>query len=89
MNSLMNKFPIAAALIALCLALTGCDRVTTANYDKLEVGMPYEEVVAILGEPTECSAVVNTKSCRWGKDDKYIDAKIVGESVIFLTAKGV
>lgn len=85
--NVMKKLPLALAVMTLALA--ACDRVTAANYDKLEVGMPYEEVVAILGEPSECAAVVNTKSCRWGKDDKYIDAKIVGESVIFLTAKGV
>ncbi len=76
-------------LAALCLFLVGCDRLSAENYDKLEVGMPYDEVVAILGDPTECTAVVNTKSCRWGKDDKYVDAKVVGESVIFLSAKGI
>lgn len=85
----MMKSSSPFLLAALCLALVGCDRLSAENYDKLEVGMPYDEVVAILGEPTECSAVVNTKSCRWGKDDKYVDAKIVGESVIFLSAKGI
>ena len=85
----MKKIPLVLAMTALTLALSGCDRVTTENYDKLEVGMPYDEVVTVLGEPTKCSAIVNTKSCRWGKEDKYIDAKIVGDSVIFLTAKGV
>lgn len=87
--NLMKKIPFVLALAALCLTLTACDRITAQNYDKLEVGMPYDEVVSVLGEPTECSAVVNTKSCRWGKGDKYIDAKVVGDSVIFLTAKGV
>ena len=85
----MKKLSAVLATIVLCAGLSACDRVTTENYDKLEVGMPYAEVVDILGEPAECTAVVNTKSCRWGKEGKYIDAKIVGESVIFLTAKGV
>ncbi len=77
------------ACLAVSGLLLGCDRVTTENYGKLEVGMAYEEVVSILGEPAKCDAVVNTRSCRWGKDDKYIDAKIIGDSVIFLSAKGV
>lgn len=87
--TLMKKLSVVLATLALCASLTACERVTSENYDKLEVGMPYSEVVEILGEPAECTAVVNTKSCRWGKEGKYIDAKIVGESVIFLTAKGV
>lgn len=85
----MKKALLALSGVVAALALSACDRVTAENYNKLEVGMPYSEVVSIIGEPSECSAVVNTKSCRWGKDDKYIDAKIVGESVIFLSAKGV
>lgn len=85
----MKKLGSVMCLSLVSILLAACDRLTPDNYDKLEVGMPYDEVVAILGEPTECSAVVNTKSCRWGKDDKYVDAKIVGESVIFLNAKGL
>ncbi len=85
----MNKTFFSSLLLLVAVGLTGCDRVTAENYNKLEVGMPYDEVVGILGDPTECSAIVNTKSCRWGKDDKYIDAKIMGESVIFLSSKGV
>ncbi len=85
----MNKTFFSSLLLLVAVGLTGCERVTAENYNKLEVGMPYDEVVGILGDPTECSAIVNTKSCRWGKDDKYIDAKIVGESVIFLSSKGI
>ncbi|MDX1607315.1 MAG: hypothetical protein R3202_14075 [Candidatus Competibacterales bacterium] len=85
----MKQTIFASLLLLSAFGLAGCDRVTAENYNKLEVGMPYDEVVSILGEPTECKAVVNTKSCRWGEGDKYIDAKIVGESVIFLSAKGV
>ncbi len=85
----MNKTFFSSLLLLVAVGLTGCDRVTAENYNKLEVGMPYDEVVGILGDPTECAAIVNTKSCRWGKDDKYIDAKIMGESVIFLSSKGV
>lgn len=85
----MNKTCFALALSGVAMLLGGCDRVTLENYEKLEVGMPYDEVVTIVGEPSNCDSIVNTKSCRWGKDDKHIDAKIVGESVIFLSAEGL
>ena len=85
----MMKSRSLILMMAVSLGLVACDRVTAENYNKLEVGMPYSEVVSILGDPTECTAVVNTKSCSWGKDEKYVNAKIVGDNVIFLTAKGL
>lgn len=85
----MKRLRVILPLALLTGLLLGCERVTAKNYEKLEVGMPYDEVVSILGEPSSCDAVVNTKSCRWGGEDKHVDAKIVGESVIFLSAKGL
>ena len=85
----MMRLLLIPPMVLAAILLVGCERVTAENYQKLEVGMPYDEIVSILGEPSECDAVVNTKSCRWGTDDKHVEAKIVGESVIFLSAKGL
>lgn len=38
-------------LIVLATLLIGCSKLNKENYDKLKVGMGYEEVVAILGKP--------------------------------------
>ena len=40
--------------LLLALSLTGCaaEKVTQANFDRIEIGMKLSEVEAILGKPT-------------------------------------
>jgi hypothetical protein len=83
--NVLNVMLLTAALAVL----SGCDNLTPENYSKLEVGMEYAEVVKIIGEPSECSAVLNAQSCRWAKGDKQIQAKLVADKVVFLSSQGL
>jgi len=47
---------IAAALAALLFAACG-SKVSAENFERIRNGMTQKEVVAILGEPTETSAI--------------------------------
>ena len=49
---------ILSFIIALLLFINGCSstRVTKANYNKIENGMSFDEVVDILGEDYEISS---------------------------------
>lgn len=80
-------------LIVLVLGsfmMVGCsNNLTKENYDKLKVGMSYEEVTTILGASTECSEALGTKSCTWGKGEKYIKVKFVADKAIFFSNKGI
>jgi len=79
---------LLVGLLLLC-AITACSRVTQENYDRLKVGMEYSQAVSLLGEPQECSAVLNAKNCTWGDDKKSIQAKIVADKVVWLSSKGL
>ncbi len=68
---------------ALSLAVIGCSKVTQENYDKLKVGMAYEEVKKILGDPTNCESRLGVKSCKWQSGEKTIELKILADKVIF------
>ncbi len=76
-------------LTALLSVLSGCSKLTPENYNKLEVGMEYAEVVKIIGQPSECSAVLNAQSCQWTKGGKQIQAKLVADKVVFLSSRGL
>lgn len=52
----MRLQPLAIVLAALLLAACG-SQVSTENFERIQTGMTQKEVVAILGEPTETSAV--------------------------------
>lgn len=47
---------IAAFLAALPLAACG-SKISAENFERIQTGMTQKEVVAILGEPTETSAI--------------------------------
>jgi len=83
--NVLNVMLLTAALAVL----SGCDNLTPENYSKLEVGMEYAEVVKIIGEPSECSAVLNAQSCQWAKGEKRIQAKLVADKVVFLSSQGL
>ena len=76
-------------LILLVLFVTGCSKLTVANYDKLKSGMPYEEVVNILGTPASCDEVLGIKSCRWGDEQHKILVNFLGGKIVLTSAENI
>ena len=68
------------------IALAACDKVSQANYDKIQTDMSRAEVTKILGEPSETSSVnlgiVSGTSSAW-KSEKNgaITIQFVNEKV--------
>jgi hypothetical protein len=66
-----------------------CSKVTQENYEKIEVGMTYEEIIDILGKAQECNSAVGMSNCKWGADEKFIKIQFVSDKVILFSAKGL
>jgi hypothetical protein len=83
--------PLAAAIVLglILVSLAGCGRVNEENYDRLQTGMKYEEVVDILGNPEKCSQVVGVKSCIWGDEARNIQAGFMGDTAVVFSATGL
>ena len=69
-------------LIAVAALLVGCNKLSKANYDKLKVGMEYDEVVAIFGKPDSCSDTHVAKGCEWGDERKNVTIGFIEDKVI-------
>lgn len=82
-------FTAVSCILILGLLLGGCSKITQANYDKIETGMTYQEVVDILGAPDEMQDVMGAKNCVWGKEPNVINVKFIGDKVVFHSAKGL
>ena len=85
---------IKLVMLVICmfsiLALTGCNKVSKENYDKIKIGMSYEEVVEVLGKPDACEdPIMKTKSCTWGPSDKQIRIKFVADMVAWRSSEGI
>jgi len=78
-----------AALVALLAALliTACSKVNQENFLKVREGMTEEEVISLLGRPTESNSVnvlgVSGTASRWVAGDTVITVRFVNGSVAF------
>lgn len=80
-------------IILICLSPTiiflSCSKINQENYDRLKVGMDYDEVVKILGKPDNCESILNMKNCTWEESSKNITIKAVADKVVFLSSQGI
>jgi len=86
-------FGMKTMVVVLCAVLMVCagcsSRVNKATYDKLKMGMSYEDVVKILGNANTCDATMGAKSCMWGSEQKNISIKFIADKVVYFTSKGL
>ena len=88
-NLLKILISVFTFIVFSTLAMFGCSNLTQENYNKLSIGMDYEEVVDILGKPDECKSVLSARNCTWGDSAKSITAQLVADKVVFLSGKGL
>ena len=87
---LMIKLAVLVVCMFSMLALTGCSKVNKENYDKIKIGMSFEEVVAVLGNPDTCEdPILKTKGCMWVSSDKQIKIKFVADIVAWRSSEGI
>ena len=77
----MNKSRNILLTLSFCMTLLACS--------KLNNGMPFNEVTALLGSPTRCDDVMGVKSCRWGDDKRNVTINFVGDQVILHAAENI
>ncbi|MEN8237541.1 MAG: DUF3862 domain-containing protein [Pseudomonadota bacterium] len=77
------------ALLTTLLFTAGCSKVTKENYDKLEMGMEYSEVIAIFGNPNSCTESIGLKSCIWGNETKNIKVNFLGDQIMVISSTGL
>ena len=90
---LFNRKTALTIFFMICFVwsfmFAGCSKVNKANYEKLKIGMGYEEVVKIIGNPDSCKTTLGVRSCVWGKSSKQIKVKFVADKVIWLSSDGL
>ena len=80
------KTTLAMSLLLLLLA---CSKLTQENYNKIKMGMPYDEVVSLLGAPAKCDDVMGVRSCKWGDDTRSVNVNFVGGKVLLYSSSNL
>jgi len=76
-------------LLACCVVLTACSKITQDNYSKLNAGMTKAEVESLLGGPSECAGALGMSSCTWGDEKRFISVQYAGDKVLMFSAQGL
>ena len=75
--------------LLLVLLLAACSRVSEENFAKIEEGMSEEQVLSILGKPTEAASVsvlgVSGTTSRWQGNGAVITVRFVNGKVALKT----
>ena len=80
---------LIALFIFSSIFLLDCSKLTQENYEKIKLGMKYEEVVDILGQAQECDSSIGVTNCRWESNGKYIKIQFIADKVVLFSAKGL
>ena len=86
----MNQWiKITVMSLLLSAILFGCSKVNRDNYEKIKVGMEYQQVISIIGEPQKCDAALGIKKCVWGNENRNITVSFIGNKVFVPSMKGL
>jgi hypothetical protein len=71
--------------LLVALAVAACSKVTQENFAKIQDGMSEQEVIALLGAPSESNSInvlgVSGTSSRWVSGDAEINVRFVNGKV--------
>lgn len=78
----MRRLAVTLCVLALALA---CAKATRENYDRIQTGMSYSEVIEILGEPTTTEDVglgpFSAGTASWEGPDGTISIQFLNKKV--------
>jgi hypothetical protein len=75
--------------MGMLLSLLACSKLTQENYNKIAMGMTYDEVVALLGAPANCDDVMGVRSCKWGDDTHSVNVNFMGGKVLLYSSSNM
>ena len=75
--------------ISLLLVTLGCSKLSLENYNKVAVGMHYDEVVTLLGAPGKCDDVMGVRNCQWGDEKRSVSVSFVGGKVLLYASSNL
>ena len=80
------KSLVGAALLLLVL---GCSPLTQESYNKITVGMSYDQVTALIGKPDTCDDVMGVRNCVWGDEKRSVQVGFVADKVLLFSANNL
>ena len=84
-----NRFHLSVVALAGALAIAACGKLTSENYNKLQVGMTFAEVKQIIGTPDNCKDMMALKRCAWSDGGRSITVDFMMDKAVWLNAENL
>lgn len=75
--------------MSLMLLLLGCGKLTLENYNKITMGMTYDEVTQLIGKPDSCDDLMGVRSCQWGDEEHSANVNFVSGKVLIFSSSNL
>jgi len=75
--------------MSLMLVLLGCGKLTLENYNKITMGMTYDEVTQLIGKPDRCDDLMGVRSCQWGDEKHSANVDFVSGKVLLFSSSNL
>jgi len=77
--------------VAMAMALlSACgDKLSLENYNRIKVGLSYEEVRQIVGDPAHCDETLGVRSCLWGDASRGIRVSFAADKAVLMSAENL
>jgi len=76
-------------LLVLSLLLCACNALTQENFAKVQIGLGREEVVGLIGKPSECSRNVIGEVCHWQDGQRQASVTFVADKVVLFASENL
>lgn len=76
-------------MLALLSALVGCSKLTLENYNRVGVGMTYDQVTDLIGKPDRCDDLMGMRSCVWGDEERSVNINFVAGKVLLFSSNNL
>lgn len=85
----MKTFQWLIAAMVCAALFFGCSKLTQENFNKITMGMDYNAVVELIGEPESCESGLGAKKCIWGSKEENITVSFMGDQVLLTSMHGL
>lgn len=76
-------------VLSLLLVTVACSKLTMENYNRITVGMSYDDVTTLIGPPEKCDDVMGVRNCLWSDDQRSVHVSFVADKALLFSSSNL
>lgn len=76
-------------VLSLLLVTVACSKLTLENYNRITVGMSYDDVTTLIGPPEKCDDVMGVRNCLWSDGPRSVHVNFVADKALLFSSSNL